>query len=1380
MISWFEFVIPGENWKILLKYLEEIAKFPDTENPEIKLKTGNIYVRKPKSVELSNVSSESYVKVGIQMTDTIETYQHLIDNIVGALKDAGVSDEKKILEELEKVRKQLADNQQELRGGNNAGTLPINIINLHAYKSNTPNDSFDGEKYPGQANLEIGYLYNHEGEKFSTALEAIDIAEYTITHKVIPTDKEEEGFKYIYEGIRYYKNYHLNTIQKIPYSIYSNLFRSKYRKYQKPEYLAYYYGHHGGYDQIRIKEKEQGFEVYWEEKSGNKNFFDSYTARQYSNGIKGDNSWNPLNFDETFNSEWKTHVSWTAQLKSQLVTAPIFLRDSVGSSIVLIDGSVFNEDTILSSLKSKPAQSKSVIHQLEAIHAAWYKKTRFIPRNTYVLKSPRRYWKVNGEKEPKKENINEFSRYETTLKNILNISEGQLVILDFDYNSLKKEYYYYDYIREDRFFDILMEYRNKCQIIITCHRPEIECVGEDDDEGETYPYDTMLEQLQKHNVPVNPVAERINDASLWDIDSFKKFLEHLLKENPAALKQIGNPAACLWEWKSKKRMPLDEFLLSRMYRMHEQKFIKEASNKLEQSEINDYEKKSLKLLTDAFQFDPENKDEYVWITTDWEKEINKFAGRGEGVPVLQPELAYYLNILDSRGTDLGTKRHICICGNTGSGKSTAAKLLGGYMHMIGIVPELYKVVQASSFIGQFQVQTSPKVAKAFEDAHGRVMIIEGIDSLLSQNDYGDQALDEIGYQMENCDRNTVIILTGEENSLQKIFAKIPNIGTGIGHTIHLRDYNKAELEQFIEQKLAKWNVALQSKNDSAEVITAAAVTAAFDKLQEEYLKSESTSTQGLKFNLTSNVSFTNVIGNERGKNELCEIAKHIGKNDGYILPKGILLEGAPGTGKTLLAKAFANEAKVPFCSVPVSYFTEPRADSAERVQTLFNEAKKRGNCVIFIDEIESLVPSREMLGHSTPLMSQLLTEMDGFADNNGIIILAATNHAELIDSAILRPGRFDRIIHISSPDTDTLTSLFEYYINKSTGCLKEECANTEITVPEKDTAAEYKERLQSYIRLIAGGDISGETTSIGLLLKNGYFAEDVANALYENYCLNEKGLLNASDSSQETTKIPQIQWSCEDGLLDKLPELAKEALGCSSSAVKAVVDKAINLAAGSGESPLCLKECHLRKAITDIIDTTVLDKPLSYEECERTAYHEIGHAIIALCLAKKQKDGNYENPISKISIIPHEGYLGVTITSGDPTHVTKAYLQDKIKHLLGGRAMEELIYGEENVSCGCYADMKQAGNIILEMLTTFGFNKNVGLLPFKYDTATESAKATVLAEGNKLLEKLYESVMEMLSKYSAKIREFVSELIKRHEISGNEFYEYWNPIIHND
>ena len=136
--------------------------------------------------------------------------------------------------------------------------------------------------------------------------------------------------------------------------------------------------------------------------------------------------------------------------------------------------------------------------------------------------------------------------------------------------------------------------------------------------------------------------------------------------------------------------------------------------------------------------------------------------------------------------------------------------------------------------------------------------------------------------------------------------------------------------------------------------------------------------------------------------------------------------------------------------------------------------------------------------------------------------------------------------------------------------------------------------------------------------------------------------------------------------------------------------------------------------------------------------------------------------------------------SGDPTHVTKAYLQDKIKHLLGGRAMEELIYGAENVSCGCYADMKQAANIILEMLTTFGFNKEIGLLPFKYDTATESAKSAVLAEGNMLLKSLYESVMEMLSKYSMKIREFVSELIKRHEISGKEFYDYWNHIVHNE
>ena len=130
----------------------------------------------------------------------------------------------------------------------------------------------------------------------------------------------------------------------------------------------------------------------------------------------------------------------------------------------------------------------------------------------------------------------------------------------------------------------------------------------------------------------------------------------------------------------------------------------------------------------------------------------------------------------------------------------------------------------------------------------------------------------------------------------------------------------------------------------------------------------------------------------------------------------MLLSGSPGTEKTLLAKAFANEAKVPFCSVPVSYFTDTRNDSAERVQKLFQEARKRGSCVIFIDEIESLVPSRDS-GHSSTLLSQLLIEMDGFNNNQGIIILAATNHPEQIDSAIKRPGRFDRQIAVELPNS---------------------------------------------------------------------------------------------------------------------------------------------------------------------------------------------------------------------------------------------------------------------------------------------------------------------------------------------------------------------------
>ena len=273
--------------------------------------------------------------------------------------------------------------------------------------------------------------------------------------------------------------------------------------------------------------------------------------------------------------------------------------------------------------------------------------------------------------------------------------------------------------------------------------------------------------------------------------------------------------------------------------------------------------------------------------------------------------------------------------------------------------------------------------------------------------------------------------------------------------------------------------------------------------------------------------------------------------------------------------------------------------------------------------------------------------------------------------------------------------------------------------------------------------------------------------------MKKQGLLQ--NQSKSVPQAKSSEWI--DDIDVDIDSLAKKTLGHSGAAVKAIVDKAINIAIEQKDKrngQLILKQDDLQAAIIQITDLTRLDLPLSYGDQERIAYHETGHAIMAVMT---RDNNSTANPISKVSIVPHAGYTGVTEINQKSTHITKQTMEAQLKQAVAGRAIEELIYGPDGVSCGCESDMEEAKILILEMLTRYGFDEECGFLPFDYSKATEQQKEKVYARGNLLLKDIYESTKNELKVYLPQIKEFVPELIKRQEISGDEFVQIFLDVF---
>jgi cell division protease FtsH len=387
------------------------------------------------------------------------------------------------------------------------------------------------------------------------------------------------------------------------------------------------------------------------------------------------------------------------------------------------------------------------------------------------------------------------------------------------------------------------------------------------------------------------------------------------------------------------------------------------------------------------------------------------------------------------------------------------------------------------------------------------------------------------------------------------------------------------------------------------------------------------------------IRFQDAAGVDEAKQELEEVTSFLQEPERYTrlggqIPRGILLVGPPGTGKTLLARAVAGESGVPFFSLSGSEFVEMFVGlGAARVRDLFKQAKEKAPCIIFIDELDALGKARGVGmagGHDEreQTLNQLLVELDGFDANVGVILMAATNRPEILDPALLRPGRFDRQVLVDRPDKTGRTDILKIYLGK--------------VETEDDIDAEK---------------IAGMTA--------GMVGADLANLI------NEAALLAVRRD--------------------------KERIGMAE-----VAEAVERVVAG------------LEKK----------NRLINPEEKEIVAYHELGHALVAMALPGT-------DPVQKISIIPR-GIAALGYTMQVPTEerflMRRTELLNRIATLLGGRAAEEMIFGD--ISTGAHNDLSRATDIARSMVREYGMSKRLGQVYFapKRQAAFLAAATEAVAE----------------------------------------------------
>ena len=437
------------------------------------------------------------------------------------------------------------------------------------------------------------------------------------------------------------------------------------------------------------------------------------------------------------------------------------------------------------------------------------------------------------------------------------------------------------------------------------------------------------------------------------------------------------------------------------------------------------------------------------------------------------------------------------------------------------------------------------------------------------------------------------------------------------------------------------------------------------------------------------IHFSDVAGEDEAKESLAEIVDYLHNPQKYTevgasMPKGVLLVGPPGTGKTMLAKAVAGEANVPFFSISGSEFVEMFVGmGASKVRDLFKQAKEKAPCIVFIDEIDAIGQKRNsgnMGGNDEreQTLNQLLTEMDGFEGNNGVIILAATNRPEALDPALTRPGRFDRRVPVELPDLQGREAILKVHARK----IK--------TTPDVDFHV---------IARMASGASGAELANI----------------------INEAALRAVRDHRTQVTQ--------------------------------ADLEESIEVVIAGYQK---------KNAV------------LSDQEKHVVAYHEIGHALVAALQS-------HSAPVQKITIIPRtSGALGYTmqVEEADKNLLTKEELLNKIATLTGGRAAEEVKFGE--ITTGASNDIEQATKLARAMITRYGMSDEFDMVAMETVTnqylggdAQLSCSAETQREIDRkvvnVVREQHEKARKILDENRAKLDELSQYLYEKETITGEEF-----------
>ena len=440
------------------------------------------------------------------------------------------------------------------------------------------------------------------------------------------------------------------------------------------------------------------------------------------------------------------------------------------------------------------------------------------------------------------------------------------------------------------------------------------------------------------------------------------------------------------------------------------------------------------------------------------------------------------------------------------------------------------------------------------------------------------------------------------------------------------------------------------------------------------------------------VTFNDVAGIDEAKEEVEEIVEFLKdprkfRRLGGKIPKGALLIGPPGSGKTLLARAIAGEANVPFFIISGSDFVEMFVGvGASRVRDMFEQGKKSAPCIIFIDEIDAVGRSRGAgLGGGNDereqTLNQLLVEMDGFDTNEGVILIAATNRPDVLDPALIRPGRFDRQVVVPNPDIVGREAILKIHIKK----------------------------------ISTGPDVKLRTIARGT---PGFSGADLANLC------NESALLAARKNKRIVTM--------ED--------------------IEEAKDKVMM---GAERRSMVMTED---------------DKKL-------TAYHEGGHAIVAL--NEKASD-----PIHKATIIPRGRALGVvwTLPERDKYSHTREYLEANISKAMGGRVAEELIFGHDKVTSGASSDIQMATKLAKDMVTRFGMSKELGPLTYgenedevflgrsitRHQHMSEETANKVDIEIKKIVDAGYQRAKKIITEKIDDLHKIAKALLLYETLSGEE------------